>query len=73
MKIRDKYTCPLELIFDMIAGKWKCIIIWRLRLGKQSLAALNKGIEGINQKMLLQHLNELIRLNDNTIISIIWA
>lgn len=38
MKIRDKYTCPLELIFDMIAGKWKCIIIWRLRLGKQSLA-----------------------------------
>lgn len=60
MKIRDKYTCPLELVFDMLAGKWKCIIIWRLRLGKQSLSTLNNDIRGINQKMLIQHLNELI-------------
>ncbi|MEG0094742.1 MAG: helix-turn-helix domain-containing protein [Erysipelotrichaceae bacterium] len=60
MKTRDKYTCPLELVHDMIKGKWKPIILWRLRLGNTSLSQLEKDIEGINQKMLLEHLKELI-------------
>lgn len=60
MKIRNKYTCPLELTLDMISGKWKPIIIWRLRLGSQQLSTLNRDIHGINQKMLIQHLSELI-------------
>ena len=33
MKMRMEYTCPLELVHDMIKGKWKPIILWRLRLG----------------------------------------
>lgn len=60
MKIRNKYTCPLELTLDMIAGKWKPIIMWRLRLGEQQLSTLHRDIHGINQKMLIQHLSELI-------------
>lgn len=60
MKIRRKYTCPLELTIDMISGKWKPIIIWRLRLGSQQLSTLNRDIHGINQKMLIQHLSELV-------------
>lgn len=59
MKIRDVYTCPLELTHDMIKGKWKPIILWRLRLGPTSLAKLERDIDGISQKMLLQHLKEL--------------
>ncbi len=60
MKIRKNFTCPLELTHDMIKGKWKPIIIWRLRDGKTSLSQLEKEINGITQKMLLQHLKELI-------------
>jgi len=60
LKIRNKYTCPLELTLDMIAGKWKPIIMWRLRLGHQQLSTLHRDIHGINQKMLIQHLSELI-------------
>lgn len=60
MKIRDIYTCPLELIHDMLKGKWKPIILWRLRLGPTSLSKLEKDIDGITQKMLLQQLKELI-------------
>ena len=60
LKIREKYTCPLELTLDMIAGKWKPIILWRLRLGSQQLSTLHRDIHGINQKMLIQHLSELI-------------
>lgn len=59
MKIRDVYTCPLELTHDMIKGKWKPIILWRLRLGPTALAQLERDIEGITQKMLLEHLKEL--------------
>lgn len=60
MKIREEYTCPLELVHDMIKGKWKTIILWRLRLGATSLSKLEKDIDGITQKMLLEQLKELI-------------
>lgn len=47
LKMREEYTCPLELVHDMIKGKWKPIILWRLRLGATSLAKLEKDIDGI--------------------------
>lgn len=59
MKIRAAYTCPLEVVHDIIKGKWKPIIVFKLRDGGMSLAELERGIEGINQKMLLQHLKDL--------------
>ena len=62
MKLREEFTCPLELVHDMIKGKWKPIILWRLRLGATSLAKLEKDIDGITQKMLLEHLKELMDL-----------
>ncbi len=51
MKMRTEYTCPLELVHDMLKGKWKPIILWRLRLGTTSLAKLERDIDGITQKM----------------------
>lgn len=60
MKMREEFTCPLELVHDMIKGKWKPIILWRLRLGATSLAKLERDIDGITQKMLLEQLKELI-------------
>ena len=62
MKMRTEYTCPLELVNDMIKGKWKPIILWRLRLGATSLAKLERDIDGITQKMLLEQLKELMDL-----------
>lgn len=60
MKIRENYTCPLELTHDVIRGKWKPIILWQLSKGPSSLSSLKKEITGISQKMLLQHLDELL-------------
>lgn len=60
MKIRQEYTCPLELTHDITKGKWKPIILWQLRLGNTSLAILEKNIQGINQKMLIEQLKELL-------------
>lgn len=59
MKMRDSYTCPLELTHDIIRGKWKPIILWQLGKGGTSLSSLQNDILGIGQKMLLQHLGEL--------------
>lgn len=59
MKIRKNYTCPLELVHDIVKGKWKTIIIFQLRKGKTSFAQLHRNIEGITQKMLLEQLKEL--------------
>ena len=56
MKLRQTFTCPLELTHDMLKGKWKPIILWRLRLGKATLAHLERDIDGITQKMMLEHL-----------------
>ncbi|MGE5373006.1 MAG: winged helix-turn-helix transcriptional regulator [Solirubrobacterales bacterium] len=60
MKMREEYTCPLELTHDITKGKWKPIIIWQLGQGPCSLSKLEKDIQGINQKMLLEQLKELI-------------
>jgi len=59
MKIRDDYTCPLEIVHDLIRGKWKTIIVFQLQWGSKSLSQLKRDIAGITQKMLLQHLSEL--------------
>lgn len=56
MKLRKNYTCPLELVHDMIKGKWKTIIIFQLRNGKCSFSELYHSIAGITQKMLLEQL-----------------
>lgn len=59
LKIRDEYTCPLELTHDITKGKWKPIILWQLKPGGVSLASLERDIQGINQKMLIEQLKEL--------------
>lgn len=60
MKLREEYTCPLELTHDITRGKWKPMILWQLGKGKMSLSQLERDIRGINQKMLLEQLKELL-------------
>jgi len=60
MKIRKECTCPLEIVHDILKGKWKTVILWQIHhLKKVSLSQLEKDINGISQKMLLEQLKEL--------------
>jgi DNA-binding HxlR family transcriptional regulator len=59
MKIRENYTCPLEIVHDLIKGKWKTILVFKLRNGTQTFSELKHGIDGISEKMLLQQIKEL--------------
>ncbi|MBP9478067.1 MAG: helix-turn-helix transcriptional regulator [Sebaldella sp.] len=57
----QNYTCPVELTQKIISKKWSAIILWRLRLGKQRLRDFKNDIKGCNEKMLIQHLNLLLK------------
>ncbi len=59
MKVREQYTCPLEIIHDIVKGKWKPIIIFQLGHKKLSFSELQRQINGITEKMLLEQLKEL--------------
>ncbi len=61
MKIREEYTCPLELTHDLTKGKWKPILLWKLKEGPMALSTLEREIKGISQKMLLEQLKELTK------------
>ena len=51
--------CPVELAIRLIGGKWKPVIIWRLRDTKKRFGELKREIKGITVKMLAQQLREL--------------
>ncbi|MDU1910852.1 helix-turn-helix domain-containing protein [Fusobacterium sp.] len=54
-------TCPLELTQEILKKKWTSIILWRLRLGSMRIRDFKKDIKGCNEKMLIEHLNELLK------------
>ncbi|WP_419786298.1 winged helix-turn-helix transcriptional regulator [Pseudodesulfovibrio sp.] len=55
-----KYYCNVELTLQIIGGKWKPIIIYRLsRDGTLRFSDIKRSIPNITQKMLTQQLREL--------------
>jgi len=53
------YYCGLDATIDVIAGKWKALILWELDGGTRRFGALRRGVSGISEKMLIQQLREL--------------
>jgi DNA-binding HxlR family transcriptional regulator len=54
-----KYLNPIELSLNIIGGKWKMPIIWRLREGALRYGELRKSLPKVTHKMLTQQLREL--------------
>ncbi len=52
-------SCPVEITLDLIGGKYKALILWRLSEGKLRFSELRKAIAGATPKMLTQQLREL--------------
>ncbi|MDB5585239.1 MAG: transcriptional regulator [Devosia sp.] len=52
-------TWPLERTLQIIGGRWKLYIICHLVDGPKRLSALERGIPGIAQKVLIQQLREM--------------
>ncbi len=54
-----RYNNPVELALDIIGGKWKMPILWRLRDRSWRHGELRRELSGITAKMLTQQLREL--------------
>ncbi len=54
-----KYHCPVELVIELISGKWKLLILRELMSGTKRFSQLQRSIPGITQKMLTKQLREL--------------
>jgi DNA-binding HxlR family transcriptional regulator len=57
----SEYGCGLEAALAVVGGKWKVLILWALRSAPLRFGELRRAVDGISEKMLIQHLKELER------------
>ncbi len=53
--------CPIDAMLSVIDGRWKGTILWRLSEGPMRTSELRRSIDGITERMLIRHLQELVR------------
>ena len=58
---RNGAGCPVELALDLVGGKWKPLILFRLSSGTLRFAQLQRAMPGVTQRMLTLQLRELER------------
>lgn len=51
--------CPYKAALDVVGGRWKGLLIWRLSIEPLRTGELRKLIPDITQKMLTQQLRSL--------------
>ena len=50
----------VDAALDVVSGKWKGLILWELEVhGVRRFAELRRGLHGVSEKMLTQHLREM--------------
>jgi DNA-binding HxlR family transcriptional regulator len=54
-----KYNTPVELALDILGGKYKMPILWRLKDKVWRYGELKKSIGGVTHKMLTEQLRQL--------------
>ena len=59
MEPEEIIKCPVETALDVLAGKWKILILWYLRSETKRFNELQKLLPRTTQKMLIQKLREL--------------
>lgn len=52
-------SCPVELTLEVIAGRWKVMIIHQLLAGEKRFNQLQRELGGITHRTLAQQLREL--------------
>lgn len=63
MPVSKKETseCPIDAMLSVIDGRWKGTILWRLSERPMRTSELRRSIPGITERMLIRHLQELVR------------
>jgi DNA-binding HxlR family transcriptional regulator len=56
---KEEEICSVEAAINEIGGKWKPLILYSLKDGKQRFNEINKKLPAITQRMLTKTLREL--------------
>jgi DNA-binding HxlR family transcriptional regulator len=57
--MKDHFGCPVKATSNVLAGKWKVLIVWHLSFGSLRFAALRDLLPGISEKVLASQLRDL--------------
>jgi DNA-binding HxlR family transcriptional regulator len=52
--------CPIDAMLQVIDGRWKGTILWRLSEGPMRASELKRSIPAITERMLIRHLKDLV-------------
>jgi DNA-binding HxlR family transcriptional regulator len=53
------FGCPVELALEVLGGKWKTVLLARLKQGPLRYGDLRRVVPGLSDKVLTQRLREL--------------
>lgn len=63
-KSEGQNFCPIETGIELLSGKWKARILWKLyNQPTMRFGELRRSLNGITEKMLTQQLRELESIN----------
>jgi DNA-binding HxlR family transcriptional regulator len=60
---KTHYSCGLDVVLELIEGKWKFLILWHLASGPKRFGELRRLVGGVSEKMLIQELKEMVADN----------
>ena len=57
--MKDHFGCPVQATSNVLAGKWKVLIVWHLSFGSRRFAQLRDLLPGVSEKVLTSQLRQL--------------
>jgi len=57
--VKDHFGCPVQATYNVLARKWKVLIVWYLTFGSRRFAELRDLLPGISEKVLTSQLRQL--------------
>ncbi|AXA44697.1 winged helix-turn-helix transcriptional regulator [Rhizobium leguminosarum] len=54
------FQCGLEAALQILGGKWKPLILFHLASGAKRTGHLRRLVTNVSEKMLIQHLKEMV-------------
>jgi DNA-binding HxlR family transcriptional regulator len=59
--MKDHFGCPVQATSNVVAGKWKVLIVWHVGYRSLRNSDLMRLLPGVSQKVLTAQLRELER------------
>ena len=57
--MKNHFGCPVQATANVMAGKWKVLIVWHLSFGSRRFAEIRAFLPGASEKVLTAQLREL--------------